>query len=153
MSLSTGISRGHGKPNARRYRYLGSILVRAIFIHYLMNNQFKCSIENNSSRFMQTLKLSNFVITEICLLKSDLRQRWVLLKMVHTGHCLCNAPTYSIDVEKPLMVGFDHYDDCQRATGTAYCTFTTLPFIARHILTSDPCLHKQYSQSTSPKTK
>ncbi|EFX03696.1 duf636 domain containing protein [Grosmannia clavigera kw1407] len=40
--------------------------------------------------------------------------------MVLTGHCLCKAVTYSIDMDKPLLVGYDHCDDCQRQTGSTY---------------------------------
>lgn len=40
--------------------------------------------------------------------------------MVLTGHCLCKAVTYSIDMEKPLLVGYDHCDDCQRQSGSTY---------------------------------
>lgn len=38
-----------------------------------------------------------------------------------TGHCLCQAVTYSADVESPLMTGYDHCDDCQRQSGSTYC--------------------------------
>ncbi|MCJ1473191.1 hypothetical protein MMC13_001842 [Lambiella insularis] len=40
--------------------------------------------------------------------------------MVLTGHCLCKAVTYSIDMDKPLLVGYDHCDDCQRQSGSTY---------------------------------
>ncbi|RDW68512.1 hypothetical protein BP5796_09169 [Coleophoma crateriformis] len=40
--------------------------------------------------------------------------------MVLTGHCLCKAVTYSIDMDKPLVVGYDHCDDCQRQSGSTY---------------------------------
>lgn len=42
--------------------------------------------------------------------------------MTLSGHCLCGAVTYSIAVDKPLITGYDHCDDCQRQTGSAYCT-------------------------------
>lgn len=41
--------------------------------------------------------------------------------MVLTGHCLCKAVTYSVDVDKPLLTGYDHCDDCQRQSGSTYC--------------------------------
>jgi hypothetical protein len=43
--------------------------------------------------------------------------------MAITGHCLCKAVTYSIDVDKPNAVAYDHCDDCQRYTGSTYGTF------------------------------
>lgn len=42
--------------------------------------------------------------------------------MTLTGHCLCGAVTYSIAVDQPLITGYDHCDDCQRQTGSSYCT-------------------------------
>ncbi|KAF3390745.1 hypothetical protein DPV78_011334 [Talaromyces pinophilus] len=47
--------------------------------------------------------------------------------MVLTGHYLFNATTYSINIKKPLMVGFNHCDDCQRATGSAYLLAVAIP--------------------------
>lgn len=46
--------------------------------------------------------------------------------MVLTGHCLCNAVTYTIDVDAPLITGYDHCDDCQRQSGSTYCAFSCL---------------------------
>lgn len=43
------------------------------------------------------------------------------LKMPLTGHCLCGAVTYSVDVDAPLITGYDHCDDCQRQSGSTYC--------------------------------
>lgn len=64
--------------------------------------------------------------------------------MVLTGHCLCKAVKYSIDMDAPLLVGecfvdiflarrdalltpgiigYDHCDDCQRQSGSTYCSF------------------------------
>lgn len=43
-----------------------------------------------------------------------------------TGHCLCKAVTYSIDLDKPGLVGYDHCDDCQRQSGSTYCMFISL---------------------------
>ncbi|KAL5596834.1 hypothetical protein BROUX41_006482 [Berkeleyomyces rouxiae] len=40
--------------------------------------------------------------------------------MTLTGHCLCKAVTYTVDMEKPLLVGYDHCDDCQRQSGSTY---------------------------------
>jgi len=40
--------------------------------------------------------------------------------MVLTGHCLCKAVTYSIDMDAPLVTGYDHCDDCQRQSGSTY---------------------------------
>ncbi|KAG5974248.1 hypothetical protein E4U58_003394 [Claviceps cyperi] len=44
-----------------------------------------------------------------------------------TGHCLCKAVTYSVDVEKPLITGYDHRDDCQRQTGSTYSLVAIVP--------------------------
>lgn len=41
--------------------------------------------------------------------------------MTLTGHCLCKAVTYTVDVDAPLITGYDHCDDCQRQTGSTYC--------------------------------
>lgn len=41
--------------------------------------------------------------------------------MVLSGHCLCKAVTYTIDVDEPSLVGYDHCDDCQRQSGSTYC--------------------------------
>lgn len=38
-----------------------------------------------------------------------------------SGHCLCKAVTYKVD-DEPLLVGYDHCDDCQRQSGSTYCT-------------------------------
>ncbi|ERS99116.1 uncharacterized protein SPSK_04622 [Sporothrix schenckii 1099-18] len=46
--------------------------------------------------------------------------------MVFTGHCLCKAVTYTIDMDAPLVCGYDHCDDCQRQTGSTY----SLVFVA-----------------------
>ena len=45
-----------------------------------------------------------------------------------TGHCLCKAVTYSIDIDKPLAVAYDHCDDCQRQSGSTYCTCSAVQF-------------------------
>lgn len=37
------------------------------------------------------------------------------------GHCLCKAVTYTVDMDEPLLVGYDHCDDCQRQSGSTYC--------------------------------
>jgi len=47
--------------------------------------------------------------------------------MVLTGHCLCKAVTYSIDVDKPLLTGYDHCDDCQRQSGSSYSLVIVVP--------------------------
>ncbi|PMD62281.1 DUF636 domain-containing protein [Hyaloscypha bicolor E] len=47
--------------------------------------------------------------------------------MAITGHCLCKAVTYSIDVDKPNAVAYDHCDDCQRYTGSTYALFAIFP--------------------------
>ncbi|KAJ3035674.1 hypothetical protein HDV00_003560 [Rhizophlyctis rosea] len=44
-----------------------------------------------------------------------------------TGHCLCKAVTYTIDVEKPDLVGYDHCDDCQRQSGSTYSLVAVVP--------------------------
>ena len=38
-----------------------------------------------------------------------------------SGHCLCGAVKYTVDAE-PIIVGYDHCDDCQRQSGSTYCT-------------------------------
>ncbi len=38
-----------------------------------------------------------------------------------SGHCLCKAVTYTVDVDAPLLTGYDHCDDCQRQSGSTYC--------------------------------
>lgn len=38
-----------------------------------------------------------------------------------SGHCLCKAVTYKVDVDAPLLTGYDHCDDCQRQSGSTYC--------------------------------
>lgn len=43
--------------------------------------------------------------------------------MVLKGHCLCKAVTYTVDVDQPLITGYDHCDDCQRQSGSTYCKF------------------------------
>jgi len=40
--------------------------------------------------------------------------------MVLKGHCLCKAVTYSVDMDAPLLTGYDHCDDCQRQCGSTY---------------------------------
>ena len=42
--------------------------------------------------------------------------------MVLSGHCLCKATTFKVDMDEPLLVGYDHCDDCQRQSGSTYCT-------------------------------
>lgn len=41
--------------------------------------------------------------------------------MVLKGHCLCGSVTYTVDVDAPLITGYDHCDDCQRQSGSTYC--------------------------------
>lgn len=43
-----------------------------------------------------------------------------------SGHCLCGAVKYTVDAE-PLVVGYDHCDDCQRQSGSTYCMLPSLP--------------------------
>ncbi|CAG8105530.1 unnamed protein product [Penicillium olsonii] len=38
-----------------------------------------------------------------------------------SGHCLCKAVTYTVDIEQPLVTAYDHCDDCQRQSGSTYC--------------------------------
>ncbi|KAL2216424.1 glutathione-dependent formaldehyde-activating enzyme [Thermoascus aurantiacus ATCC 26904] len=47
--------------------------------------------------------------------------------MVLSGHCLCKAVTYTIDVDKPSLVGYDHCDDCQRQSGSTYSLVAVVP--------------------------
>ncbi|KAH7149422.1 Mss4-like protein [Dactylonectria estremocensis] len=44
-----------------------------------------------------------------------------------TGHCLCKAVTYSVELEEPLLVGYDHCDDCQRQSGSTYSLVAVVP--------------------------
>ncbi|KAF7156677.1 hypothetical protein CNMCM5623_000350 [Aspergillus felis] len=44
-----------------------------------------------------------------------------------TGYCLCNAVTYTADVDEPALVGYDHCDDCQRQTGSTYSLVAVVP--------------------------
>jgi len=48
-------------------------------------------------------------------------------KMPLTGHCLCKAVTFSADVEKPDVVGYDHCDACQRQSGSTYSLVAVVP--------------------------
>lgn len=57
--------------------------------------------------------------------------------MVLTGHCLCKAVTYTIDMDAPLLTGYDHCDDCQRQSGSTYCAFA--PPSLSYLLLS--CVH------------
>lgn len=41
-----------------------------------------------------------------------------------SGHCLCGAVKYTVDAE-PLVVGYDHCDDCQRQSGSTYCMLSS----------------------------
>jgi hypothetical protein len=43
--------------------------------------------------------------------------------MTLKGHCLCKKVTYTVDVDKPILTGYDHCDDCQRQSGSTYCKF------------------------------
>ncbi|KAF5025251.1 hypothetical protein F66182_2717 [Fusarium sp. NRRL 66182] len=48
-----------------------------------------------------------------------------------SGHCLCKAVTYQVDMDEPLLVGYDHCDDCQRQSGSTYSnTAATLALVA-----------------------
>ncbi|KAL1858298.1 hypothetical protein VTK73DRAFT_7843 [Phialemonium thermophilum] len=47
--------------------------------------------------------------------------------MVLSGHCLCKSVTYKADVDKPLLVGYDHCDDCQRQSGSTYSLVVVVP--------------------------
>ncbi|KAK4109401.1 carbon-sulfur lyase-like protein [Canariomyces notabilis] len=44
-----------------------------------------------------------------------------------TGHCLCKAVTYKVDVDKPVLTGYDHCDDCQRQSGSTYSLVCVVP--------------------------
>jgi len=50
-----------------------------------------------------------------------------LATMVLTGHCLCKATTYTIDVDEPILTGYDHCDDCQRQSGSTYSLVAVVP--------------------------
>lgn len=55
-----------------------------------------------------------------------------------SGHCLCGAVKYTVSGE-PLIVGYDHCDDCQRQTGSTYCTSQSYPadiVHGRHLATT-----------------
>jgi len=43
------------------------------------------------------------------------------------GHCLCKAVTYTVDVDQPLLTGYDHCDDCQRQSGSTYSLVFVVP--------------------------
>ncbi|KAG0150589.1 hypothetical protein CROQUDRAFT_652186 [Cronartium quercuum f. sp. fusiforme G11] len=44
-----------------------------------------------------------------------------------TGHCLCGHTTFTIDVNQPDAVGYDHCDACQRQTGSAFSLVAIVP--------------------------
>ncbi|GJP93122.1 Mss4-like protein [Aspergillus niger] len=44
-----------------------------------------------------------------------------------SGHCLCKAVTYTVDIDAPLLVGYDHCDDCQRQSGSTYSLVAVVP--------------------------
>lgn len=46
--------------------------------------------------------------------------------MVLKGHCLCGSVTYTVDVDAPLITGYDHCDDCQRQSGSTYCMLAAI---------------------------
>lgn len=52
-----------------------------------------------------------------------------------SGHCLCGSVKYTVDAD-PLIVGYDHCDDCQRQTGSTYCTS-----ILHHIISCYSAFH------------
>jgi hypothetical protein len=43
-----------------------------------------------------------------------------------SGHCLCGDVTYTVDAD-PLIVGYDHCDDCQRQSGSTYSLVVVVP--------------------------
>ena len=49
-----------------------------------------------------------------------------------TGHCLCGAITYRVDVE-PMITANCHCRDCQRQTGTAFSVLVAVPRASLHI--------------------
>jgi len=40
--------------------------------------------------------------------------------MPFSGSCLCGKTTYTVDADKPEIVGKDHCEDCQKQSGSAY---------------------------------
>lgn len=56
--------------------------------------------------------------------------------MVLKGHCLCGSVTYTVDVDAPLITGYDHCDDCQRQSGSTYCTYLSSSFLGCFSLSS-----------------
>ncbi|EYE90287.1 GFA family protein [Aspergillus ruber CBS 135680] len=44
-----------------------------------------------------------------------------------SGHCLCKAVTYSVNIEQPLATAYDHCDDCQRQSGSTYSLVAIVP--------------------------
>ncbi|KAK3685786.1 Mss4-like protein [Podospora appendiculata] len=44
-----------------------------------------------------------------------------------SGHCLCKAVTYTVDIDAPLLTGYDHCDDCQRQSGSTYSLVCVVP--------------------------
>lgn len=72
-------------------------------------------------------------------------------KMPLTGHCLCGAVTYSIDVDAPLITGYDHCDDCQRQSGSTYCR---CPFLCLQCeYPGPPLFHQRYEKKKKEKRK
>ena len=49
-----------------------------------------------------------------------------------SGHCLCKAVTYTVDMDAPLLTGYDHCDDCQRQSGSTYCASMHNPPLPSH---------------------
>ncbi|KAE8163281.1 Mss4-like protein [Aspergillus tamarii] len=47
--------------------------------------------------------------------------------MPFTGHCLCGAVTYVVNVSEPDLVAYCHCDDCQRQSGSTYSSFIIVP--------------------------
>jgi hypothetical protein len=73
--------------------------------------------------------------------------------MTLTGHCLCKAVTYTVDVDAPLLTGYDHCDDCQRQSGSTYCeSLSSIPPLCAILScqTKLPRSHQRHYPPLSP---
>ncbi len=64
-----------------------------------------------------------------------------------SGYCLCKAVTYTVDVDEPLITGYDHCDDCQRQSGSTYCTCLFTASLNSHTRTLFFSHNNAYSNS------
>lgn len=79
-----------------------------------------------TDKLRSSSQLPIYLLSNSChLLPGIPHQTAQLITMVLKGHCLCKAVTYTVDVDAPLITGYDHCDDCQRQSGSTYCKFYT----------------------------